>query len=1055
MNINFWAIAPIKLLLAIFVITPQLSHADDKIFNPSFELGTDGYAFIRYMRYDTNKQMQYIPAQIDNKDYIDGNQSFKITNPYAEQIRVVTQEFILDNKPDKKYILTFWAKSSKDSQEFSATILSTTSIGWDNKSLHTTLTKEWKQYKLEFMRSPKKEHKYYVVQFLFCQSTDAPACDIWLDKLELSNNDNNSAPEPTVEVSVLSQKKSFISENSTVDNSINIKLYNNSDKPITTDVKLSIYEDHSGNHYDDKAYLKNIRHIPLDKITLQPKKLITINKTVKINKYGGYYIDAEIKSTMQAKSHGDYFTVSGKYISKPINLDKDFCVGLNYGGLFSFAPDYIYQKTAFYGCGGNPEDQLLFFENMGCRIIRTHDFPGSMFNWRIIEPQENNFDFSLTDYNVNIFSKHNISILPVMGYITTQHIDKGAGQMPVWLAKISPEEKLPERIRERGYRRFHFSLEQWRKYLNVIANRYKGTITHYEIMNEPNLSMDAATYTEYLKSGYSELKKVSDDIKVVGFCSTGDLGGKVAEFLNSCFENDGLSFADIVSFHPYDAPKLSSLTPSDVQIDSIKDLINKFSSKKAFPLWNTELYYLGDIEHTGNPNTHYTEKTEFFPHDLAQRFLTDLGEGLQQSIAMSAVQMFKNKFALHYLSASRGLITDMTPNSGYVVYNALARFLEGATPVSKFKWNKNNICYIYQKDKKIIAAFWTFGKDQSGKLKLNFDAGSYDLKDIYGNTLKPAQDALTLTKSPYLMFFKDSEINKIEQSLKRSTVIFDRPLEFSQIRLTPTGSAWNAAIGVFNKSDSEVTASISLATKNLTPLKMQKITLAPKGITTVMIPVKITGDLSSEATIRVFSNNSLWTDNVEISGIQKTITSSTAEGTKYYLTSQKSDQTNNDIYFTASHKDNILTLTISVKDKTPSYNSTAKHIWLKDSIELFFDKQPLHLPTSHTNAYNHVVDRIFIAPYEDQGKQIVVWPADNMNPPYTPESTITTTPEGYKAVISLPFSQIGIKSNTKQEFIGFDICVNDIHDKTVTKSIWNSPDKAYINRFTFGFLIVQ
>src|SRR5215203_6891990 len=58
-------------------------------------------------------------------------------------------------------------------------------------------------------------------------------------------------------------------------------------------------------------------------------------------------------------------------------------------------------------------------------------------------------------------------------------------------------------------------MEDWKDYVESLAERYKGKIQAYEVWNEPNISRewgnaqpDAAAYTEMLRVTFTAIKKV-------------------------------------------------------------------------------------------------------------------------------------------------------------------------------------------------------------------------------------------------------------------------------------------------------------------------------------------------------------------------------------------------------------------------------------------------------------------------------------------------------------------------------------------------------------------
>lgn len=109
--------------------------------------------------------------------------------------------------------------------------------------------------------------------------------------------------------------------------------------------------------------------------------------------------------------------------------------------------------------------------------------------------------------------------------------------------------------------------KEFGRFAGVVALRYKGLITHWEIWNEPNYAFfwgpkpNAEKYTEVLKESYLEIKKVNPTAIVLsgGLASAGDKGdGSIPPlmFVRALYELGANEYFDIVSIHPYTYPVL-------------------------------------------------------------------------------------------------------------------------------------------------------------------------------------------------------------------------------------------------------------------------------------------------------------------------------------------------------------------------------------------------------------------------------------------------------------------------------------------------------------------
>jgi uncharacterized protein YbaA (DUF1428 family) len=317
-------------------------------------------------------------------------------------------------------------------------------------------------------------------------------------------------------------------------------------------------------------------------------------------------------------------------------------------------------------------------------------------------------------------------------------VEYGNGSLPEWLKEKSEvREKFPIKGKYTKGRVYLPPLDLWERYVRKTIAYCADRVTHYEIMNEPNLIFsDPNDYLTYAKAAGGILKEYGK--KRVGPCTTGDLGGQATTFLGQFIAGKGLEFVDIVSFHPYDAKELSSPMPADKQIQEFKALVEG-AGKKPTPLWNTELYFMDSKSKT-------TMERDSKPYHPARRILIDLGEGVRQSINQTLQSLWNTEFHPGQMEYPQSIIL---PSTVYVSLNALARTFEGAVPVAKFRWPEECICYVYKRDGKFLAAYWNYGEasNTAARLKMKM-RDSAQLFDLCGNRLDFDGVSLPLGQAP-------------------------------------------------------------------------------------------------------------------------------------------------------------------------------------------------------------------------------------------------------------------------------------------------------------------
>ena len=134
-------------------------------------------------------------------------------------------------------------------------------------------------------------------------------------------------------------------------------------------------------------------------------------------------------------------------------------------------------------------------------------------------------------------------------------------------------------------------LEDWRRYVDTIAKRYRGQIEAYEIWNEPNLpgfySGTPEQLVDLARVAYLTVKAVDPSAVIVTPSATGIPGG--LRWLTQYLAAGGDRYDDVVGFHFY-------VTPRDPEnmlaaIDTVRAVLAHTKSR-SLPLWNTETGWL-------------------------------------------------------------------------------------------------------------------------------------------------------------------------------------------------------------------------------------------------------------------------------------------------------------------------------------------------------------------------------------------------------------------------------------------------------------------------------
>ncbi len=370
----------------------------------------------------------------------------------------------------------------------------------------------------------------------------------------------------------------------------------------------------------------------------------------------------------------------------------------------------------------------------------------------MIEPEEGKYDWAMTDKYVEEATRRGIRVLPVLGawWQYNPEVKWFADYYPEWAKRklaFVPVANASEA--RKGFKTCFPPPPEWSRFVRACVERYKGRVTHWEVLNEPNVTLTPEQYVAFLKATFEAVREADPVAKVVGLCATGDMQGNILAFMKACFALGALQYCDIISFHPYSARlDWSAPVSAESMIDEIRKLM-KDNGGDSKDLWNTELYYIGR-ETPDDANRQHLIKG----HEMARRFLIDCAEGLGQSISAPASFMMKNILAPHYAGSPSHLSGVLVPSRFFVIYNTLARHFQGAKLVTKMPLTGRNRLYVFERKEGAVAAAWSYDEpDKASILTLPSASGHVRVLDLMGNPL-PAEgkqkEGLTveLTNSP-------------------------------------------------------------------------------------------------------------------------------------------------------------------------------------------------------------------------------------------------------------------------------------------------------------------
>ena len=990
-------------LLILCLISAFCLKGENLIFNAGFELGNAGFQCIKYLRPNTNPSLQYEGAVQDRETAVSGRSSLCLPNRFAEQTALVLPEVVLT--PDAEYTFSFWAKSSLEAMPVEFAITSASEdFGWDSRQRVFSIGRTWRRFTFTFRTAkarPRERARYYGLRFTFCKEPNDPSGNLWLDNLQLNRGGVQAwTPAAPVECAALPDRSVYYRNEGNISGRFLAVNYSECQKNIAA--RLLLREERRGNFPAGSGEPRKLQEVEL---TLAPGESILQPIHLPILQYGAYELSAECS----AEGIRSNFVVIGKYVSRP---QPSFPVAVNFGaGGFVIPPRWgEVKKIGFRTSSLNPDGLAALFAAMGCRLVRDHDTE-QCFQWRVVEPAEEKFDFSLGERVVETWKRHGIDMMVVLGandFINKKDRSENHNTisgMPSWLLERSRPAPTSNYLKRKKEQIFLPPMEAWQRFAGEIASRFRGKIPFYEIMNEPNLMMDPVTYLTYLAAATEAIRRADPAAKIVGICSTGDLGADTGSFFAESVKKGALKYCDIVSFHPYQAPHLASLIRAD---DQIRDLKRQLAAAghPGVPLWNSELYYLNG--HIGKG----FRSGCVHPEDVVKRALTDLGEGIHRSILIHASQLFQS--ATPHLETSTWRNNTFIPNSLFVAYNALARLFDGASPVRKFQYPNGVVCYLFRREDSAIAALWNYSERQG----IHVDLSGFRVMDLFGNPEKSGEKELKA--SPFLLTLPGRSENVFAARLEKLSFRLARPITTGELARRVGNRLF---LNLYNDSDRELHGTAGLHGGGLIAERPIRFSVPSNGRRLLELPIRIGQGEKTELVLYLgghFFHYPLKI--VENQFVRKKFEMKNVSGK---------------IDWDGRH----IILEAEILDSTNAGPTGKRSPWETDCVELFFDLNPLFLPKRHAQAYTSETFRLFITPRDT----IKLHSMGNVQPGEC-RLECQENDSGYHFRLTIPA--------VAGEMLGFDFKVDDapqdggkVQESTLTRGV-----ELYKNRCNFGLI---
>ncbi|MFO0793483.1 MAG: carbohydrate binding domain-containing protein [Candidatus Brocadiaceae bacterium] len=673
--------------LVVEVYGVNLAH------NSSFECGLDaGYGYDGIVvKDDTTASHGISSLRIDTPD------SFEIT---SDDIQL---------KPNTQYRFSLWAKASEGSDRAVVMrLVSSQTTPWFKNILIFTPTTDWMQYSTDPFIVP-VENQYFRIWFENKGGTTGTS--VWLDAIEVeeTTGDIDYSPPP-FEVGIEKISKKYYTYLG-VTYPVNFQVRNNTSSSKTLQINYRVL---------DEYFNKEVKAGALDITAEANSTTAMMLANLSPNRRGKYIVYSDLLDGGTIISSSTFeFAVIEKVMKGESQFTDGFTVSGHSGGR---------------GINAGTDDEAYDFRaEAGERWIRDRD--AIVLKWSSIEPTEGEFVWTDFDNFLNAATKRGIRILPNLGSGCNYAQPDVPPNLPTWLANDARS-----KIVYNGTKKVYlFPILEWRNFVKACVTRYKGRITHWEILNEPGSYLTPAQYVSYLQAAFEEIKAADPAAKVIGICET-QQGATTTQFLKDCYNNvpSAVNYCDIISFHGYKA-RLDGTVFSPPHISAEKGISDMKAAMNIYgagskELWMSELYHIGQPIVINGVNVDYPFQWDIKGHEPARRFLIDLANGVSKSFCVQAYYYTKHWAPKSWNDRPVGLV----PSRWFVIYNTLAKLFESSTFVKQVLntgfVTENLKLYVYDKSGIPIAATWHYG-DSGTFTSLEFPGASGKIKvfDIMGN----------------------------------------------------------------------------------------------------------------------------------------------------------------------------------------------------------------------------------------------------------------------------------------------------------------------------------
>ena len=1034
-----------KAALLLLCLSPAILEtsalAENLLYNSGFQLGTADYSCVRYMKIPG--EARYTPPQAEPQGPVAGTNSLRFDNPQDDAINFCSHEFTV--APGTPYTFSVWLKSSRPGVPIKIDFHSVAQIDgkgdWDHHETTLHAGPDWKRYTLTM--TAKAGHSYYFDEVVW--GADASGATVWIGAPQVNAGAQALSYQPAADIECAFTASGNLVLDGQTPPDFALAAVNHSGQAATLECPIRVTDTLS----------EKVQNLPALHLDLAPGQTAQAELSLPLTLKGGFRVDGSWRIPQQQQQETDipfplYYAVAGINHAGAVDLDRDFTMGLDDNLGVVHAQYDNPRPIAFRGLGWGIEERFNFLQQEGIRLLRVGNTGNLLFAWSQIEPKEGEFDWALTDYLVNLAAKHQMQLMPNLGdtfFLYNNPGDAARQRFPAWLLAKSGPLELHETWLG-GYTGVMPPLEDWSRFVGAVVAHYKGRISHYEILNEANLWFPPEDYARYLEAATKAAKEADPQCKIVGFCATGDLNGKMKDFIHKMGDLGAFQNADVLSFHPYDARNDDTPNRAADQIEDLRKLADAY--KLGIPLWNTELYYLdkGDNDYT-----------PIKADALIRRSLIDLGEGVSQSITLPSDYQLVNDLQPHWGFLLREVVHGPIPSAVYPATEMLTDLLGGGHPAGMVHWGENLLCYLYlDRSGQPVAACWARSEKDAAAVTLPADKEAVQAYDLFGNPLPAGAGALTLklNRAPIYLTTK-LPLPEFQKLLEAASVAPEYTCVATGARYAWNGDVPAVAVEVQNNSGQAQLPQIRLEhspagpARNTDPIPLP---LGPNETKTVYLPIQAapgtlpggeaaisigTGSTAASTTVLLRPGNSVALDHA---------TTVDTPDRVVFGSDRWGGSGDSSFQFTVSGNAQKLTMQVEVRESGRSPRAPGSFPSDGDAVEFFLDPQP----DRHLDGPDYLPDTVHAIVVSRSGNGLA--PAFHLLTPGipAPEWECRDVAGGYEVKLTLPWTALRLNGPSP---IGFNLAV-DRSDGTKRKCqiAWSGAGTSFKDRLDFGRLTI-